>query len=140
MDDIFGYKNFRNEIRWGYRTGGGTKDRWMPKSDVIIFYTKSDNYTFNQQKEIIRQHRYYGHKSIKEFKDEQGWYRLGNGRDFWQDIQPDVGQTNGNNTENKERVKYSTSKPIEVLERIIKASSNENDLVVVMAGDPLASR
>jgi site-specific DNA-methyltransferase (adenine-specific) len=129
LDEVFGYNNFVNEISWGYRTGGGTKKRWMPKTDKLEFYTKSENYNFNAQEEQIRQNRYYGHKSIREFKDENGWYRIGTARDFWQDIQPEVGQTNGKNTENKERIKYSSSKPIVLLERIVKASSNENDIV-----------
>jgi DNA modification methylase len=48
MDAIFGHENFRNEIIWK-RTGshGGSK-RWGPVHDTLLFYTKSDKYTWNR--------------------------------------------------------------------------------------------
>jgi DNA modification methylase len=56
MDDIFGYKNFKNEISWIYRSQGFSKKKWSEKHDVVLFYTKSGDYTFNlesvREKEI----------------------------------------------------------------------------------------
>ena len=42
MDDIFGYDNFRNEIIWGYKTGGASKKEYSKKHDVILFYKPFD--------------------------------------------------------------------------------------------------
>ena len=44
LDDIFGYENFRNEITWCYSGGGVSKKSYPAKSDVIIWYSKSDQY------------------------------------------------------------------------------------------------
>lgn len=49
-DEIFGYKNFRNEIVWQRKIGTnstGEARGWPNNSDYILFYTKSNNYTFN---------------------------------------------------------------------------------------------
>jgi len=51
LDAIFSPKNFRNEIIWSYRTGGSSERYWSQKHDTILFYSKSDNYIFNTQKE-----------------------------------------------------------------------------------------
>lgn len=51
MDSIFGHHNFRNEIVWHYG-GRGAKARshqFPRNSDYILFYSKSDNYTYNRQ-------------------------------------------------------------------------------------------
>lgn len=42
LDDIFGYKNFQNEIVWYYRGGGVSKERFGRKHDTIFFYAKGD--------------------------------------------------------------------------------------------------
>jgi adenine specific DNA methylase Mod len=47
LDDIFGYENFRNEIVWCYKTIGLGKT-YLSKHDVILYYSKSDNITFNK--------------------------------------------------------------------------------------------
>ena len=44
MDEVFGYDNFRNEIVWCYAGGGIPKNNYPKKHDVILFYTKSNNY------------------------------------------------------------------------------------------------
>lgn len=51
LDGIFGKRNFRNEVVWLYKTGGVSKRWFGKKHDTILFYSKSDEYTFNQQKE-----------------------------------------------------------------------------------------
>ena len=47
MDEIFGIDNFRNEIVWWYLWGGRGKTQWNSKHDTILFYTKSNDWTFN---------------------------------------------------------------------------------------------
>ena len=49
LDEVFGEDRFRNEIVWGYRTGGTSKTCFAKKHDTLFFYSKSDDYTFNLQ-------------------------------------------------------------------------------------------
>jgi adenine specific DNA methylase Mod len=53
MDEVFGEKNFINEIVWGYRIQGVGKTTWARKHDTILFYSKSDKYTFKPMKEKV---------------------------------------------------------------------------------------
>ena len=113
MDNVFGYDNFRNEIVWTYRSGGGSNKKFGQKHDVIIYYSMP-NATFNVLREpysaIIADKR-------KHLFNDNG-KALG---DSW--------DLNLLSTVSKERVGYATQKPKALIERIIKASSNEGDLV-----------
>ena len=60
LDVIFGEKNFRNEIVWGYRTGGNSKWQFSKKHDIIFFYSKSNNKIFNTQFYLSLQKYKYG--------------------------------------------------------------------------------
>lgn len=73
MDGIFGHTNFRNEIIWK-RTGshGGSK-RWGPVHDTILFYTASDNYTWNR---VFQDYDQKYLDNFYRFTDERGRYRL----------------------------------------------------------------
>lgn len=120
MDMIFGKNQFRNEIVWGYRTGGVSNRYWASKHDIILFYTKTDNYKFNALKERI----YYEKPFFSPKQDEQGrYYADVYIRDVWDDIKPVINVS-------KERIGYPTQKPEALLQRIIMASSDEGDLVL----------
>lgn len=132
MDEIFGKTNFVNEIVWHYHTGMRVKTHWNRKHDVILMYSKTkDNIIFNQQTET----RIYPFKPsmasdggavIEEILNRDG-VRTGifkstlMSRDVW-----DISQVFNMS---KEYAGYATQKPEALLERIIKASSNEGDLV-----------
>jgi len=119
LDRIFGTRNFRNEIVWSYRTGGASRRHFARKHDTIFFYTKSDNYLFNPQKERI----YYEKPFFSPAKDAEGrYYADVFTRDCWE-IRAVINVS-------KERLGYATQKPLALLERIIKASSNEGDIVL----------
>ena len=83
MDKIFGYENFRNEIVWKYSQGGKSQEHWARKHDVILFYTKTPNYYFDNSSVRIplTQHKrsttgsYGGRMGV----DEQGMQNLGSG-------------------------------------------------------------
>ena len=107
MDELFGIKNFRNEIVWKYGLGGSGNREFAKKHDNILFYSKSNGYIFNIQYENATSNRLKG--KTKKMTD------------VW-DI-PTL------NNMAKERTGYNTQKPKELLERIIKASSNEGDVV-----------
>ena len=128
MDIVFGQKNFRNEIVWCYRSTSQAS-RWFPrKHDVIFFYPKTDIYRFNPDsvriafaKPLVKHGPTWksGNKEDLEKRTAKGKIP----EDFWTDIYPV-------NSMAKERTKYPTQKPVALLERIIKASSNEGDLVL----------
>ncbi|MDR0525261.1 MAG: site-specific DNA-methyltransferase [Spirochaetaceae bacterium] len=126
LDKLFGEKNFRNEIVWSYRTGGAGKKQFARKHDSIWFYTKSKNYNFNTQYYKSWQNKRYAYNpNYPEIWDEKEkkWYHEAICRDVWDDINP-IG------TESNERIGYPTQKPEALLERIIKASSNKDDVVL----------
>ena len=70
MDGIFGHKHFRNEVVWR-RTGAHNKsNRWGPVHDVILYYTASDTYAWNNP----RQPYMLGHVD-EHFKKTNGGYK-----------------------------------------------------------------
>ena len=131
LDAIFGKNNFRNEIIWCYRGAGYPKKDFGKRHDVIFRYSKTNNFIFNL--DAVREE--YAEATKERFKHHIGNIR--NGRDFgvqqlnplgkqpddWWQIQPVAPSA-------KERLGYPTQKPEALLERIIKASSKEGDLVL----------
>lgn len=120
MDKIFGFNNFKNDIIWCYHGGGISKYQFKRKHDNILFYSKSNSYIFNLP-------------IIKNEKSGTKYYLKGvpiksEGKvieDWWSDI-----PSRGTATMSKEWLNYETQKPEALLERIIKASSNENDIIL----------
>jgi DNA modification methylase len=126
MDEVFGEGNFLNEIIWGYRTGGISKGFYARKHDDILFYAKNiGKVLFNTQYYKSYQQKKYNFEGVEDLWDEEKkqWYHNSVCRDIWDDVYP-IG------TENSERVDYPTQKPEALIERIIKASSNEGDVVM----------
>lgn len=203
LDATFGPEHFQNEIIWK-RTGshGGSK-RWGPLHDTILFYSKSQSFTWNK---VFQTYDESYLDNFYRFKDERGRYRLvtltgagtrtgdsgkpwrgvdptASGRHwavpatalqaaypdedlsnrstqekldlldaaglvYWptrgsvpqqkryadespgvqvQDIITDIGPIS---SQSQERLGYPTQKPLALLERIIRASSNEGDLLL----------
>ena len=122
LDDIFGEKNFINEIIWNYKSGGVSKRRFARKHDTLLFYAKSSKYYFKAQKEISynRDYKPYRFKGVAEYKDELGWYTMVNMKDVWQINM--VGRTSA------ERTGYATQKPEKLIERILESCTREGDL------------
>ena len=129
LDSVFSEKNFINEIIWGYRTGGNSKNQFSKKHDIIYFYSKSKDKVFNTQFYLsLQKHKYgFGKKHGYELINQNGnYYKKSICRDIWDDI--DAIGTMGR--PNEPRTGYPTQKPLALLERIIKASSNEGDMVL----------
>jgi site-specific DNA-methyltransferase (adenine-specific) len=125
LDEVFGRECFQNEIIWSYRTGGASQRRFARKHDNIFFYTKSlSDWTFNPRKErSYMMHRYGYRKSDFQIDSQTGQqFSLVFPRDVWEI--PSVGSVTA------ERVGYPTQKPEHLLERIIRSSSNEGDVVL----------
>ena len=124
LDCLFGEGNFRNEIIWSYASGGASTRHFSKKHDTIYMYSKTDRYIFNVQKDKSYIKGKFGFKEAQHVlhKDEKGWFTDINMRDVWQlDI---VGRSSS------ERTGYPTQKPLALLERIITASSNKDDVVL----------
>jgi len=144
LDEIFGKDNLVNEISWVY-TGreAPAKNKLTRKHDTILFYSKSENYIFNQQYDP------YDEKYVKLYfiqRDKGGrlfqWQPDGKGshykqyldeskgipfRDWWQ-IKPVHGIDYMKRGES-EYLGFPTQKPETLLERIIKISTNEGGIV-----------
>ncbi|MCL2710584.1 MAG: HNH endonuclease [Planctomycetaceae bacterium] len=136
LDFIFGKNNFRNEIVWCYTGPSGSKKNFPAKHDTILRYSKSDAFIFNA--DLIRipykaLHTDKG-KNAKIWKTEgklqdetvrQEYIEKGKiPEDFWIDI------PSGGHISPHERTGYPTQKPLALLYRIIRASSNEDDIVL----------
>jgi len=134
LDKIFGYERFQNELIWFYKGGGSSPKRFSRKHDVIFWYTKTDEWTFNlddvrvpYSDEILsrppssyRHHHYKG--SPKAVVD--GWTLNPKGK-----RPDDVLEIPIVNPEARERIGYPTQKPERLLEHIILACSKPNDVV-----------
>lgn len=137
LDEVFGYENFRNEIYWYYYNKmPDTRKGVFPRAtDTIYWYVKnkSSNYCFNPLtekrdtpvKQLVR--KKVDGKAINA-RDEEGnvMYQIRDERvvdNVWRlsMLQP---------ADRTENLFYQTQKPEALLERIIKASSNEGDLVM----------
>ena len=141
LDEVFGYENFQREIIWDITVLSGFKTQaknWIRGHDCILYYTKSDAKIFNK---LLQQHtkkyidmfnrvdengeKYMvAHGSKRFLKDvlESGGKPFG---DVWNDIMSFQQQPTSS-----EKVDYPTQKPETLLDRIIKASSNEGDLIL----------
>lgn len=131
LDDIFGGENFRNEIIWTYYGASSPKQRQFPrKHDTIFWYNKGKEWTFNEDDVRIP----YAESTLKRIKTTPTSIFHGKitkrtanikGKiieDYWH-IPAVVSNA-------KERQGYPTQKPEALLERIIKVSSNKDDVIL----------
>lgn len=117
LDNIFGRECFLNEIIWAYDYGGRTKKKWPPKHDNILVYVKNPAcYTFNY--DDIDRIPYMAPKLVGPEKASRGKTPTDT---WWHTIV---------STNSKEKTGYPTQKPLAILKRIIRASSNPGDTVL----------
>ena len=136
MDILFGKGNFRNDIVWCYTAPANIKSHFPRKHDNILFYSKSEEVCFNYNAVRVKHKRQHlsagatgmagGKRSIAEIRQkEEEALKVGKiVEDWWSDI------GSGSHVPKKERTGWTTQKPLVLLERIIKASSNKGDLVL----------
>src|SRR5579872_1412926 len=144
LDEVFGFSasasgpGFKNEIIWHYQSGGRTRKRYARKHDTILFYTKSAQYCFHAERISEKRGADKRNHMRKEVNAEGrvNWTIKSNGRtysydenslmtpsDVWSDI-------SHLHQKDPERNGYATQKPAALVERIIFASSEEEDLVL----------
>jgi site-specific DNA-methyltransferase (adenine-specific) len=130
LDEIFGKNNFVSEVIWSYAWGVRTAKCWNKKHDVILMYAKSSNFIFNSNEvleerkasEATQNRLKYKGAMITDWNKGRGTEELALPTDVW--YIPTI------NAMSKERTGYPTQKPLALLHRIIKASSNEGDIVM----------
>ena len=130
LDDIFGYNNFRNEIVWCYRGGGSSKRDFGKRHDTIFRYTKSDKYKFYPDAIRIP----YQAEGIRR-TDDAMWGKHKGAEKVYKPhpkgkVPEDWWPINIINANDPERLGYPTQKPEKLLERIIMASSNKEDIIL----------
>lgn len=134
LDEIFGEKNLRNEIIWCY-TGPGSPGmkQFNRKHDVIYWYSKSDKWRFNSN-DIRVPYKDENQSLRKAFAPEGSWSdediakmrERGRIPDDWWEFSVAARKR----VDGVERTAYPTEKPQPLLERIIRASSSEGDIVL----------
>jgi DNA modification methylase len=157
MDKIFGYRNLVNEITWHYKSFHGNVKRYFArKHDTLLLYRKGETWTFNRQFSagnegtidferwndyLVNGYQILGsnmpmqdsrfvrffNRWVREHGREPGpddvvYEVLGQSLDSVWDIKPV-------DPKDRNRIGYPTQKPDELLETVIKASSNEGDVV-----------
>lgn len=135
LDAIFCTKggDFRNEIVWCYRKWSVNQKQFVSNHDILLFYTKSSKNIFNTQYLPLSEgtvKRWKGKKQQAVF-DETGKRLASNLSEESQGVPMfDWWEISVINPAAKERLGYPTQKPEALLERIIKVSSNEGDVVL----------
>ena len=179
MDSVFGQGNFQNEVVWRRTTAHNDSKRYGSNVDKILFYTKSNRWTWNVQYQPYTEE--YKKRFNRKDPDGRAWsdeklvakglsgggyeYEYKGAFSLWavpletmkrldsdnrlhftskggirykkyldemkgrpaQSLWDDI---NALNSQAKERTGYPTQKPLALLDRIIKASSNEDDIVL----------
>lgn len=145
MDVIFGVQNFRNEIVWHYSGWNAKlKQKFNSRHDVIFLYSKSGNQTFysysvpwesEDEYIVARKQKVHIDDSGKKYvlsdagKGKRIKRYLHEAMEYGKPVD-DVWDIDKINNSSKEALGYPTQKPEGLLERIIKASSNEGDWVL----------
>ena len=138
MDEIFGEDKFINEIVWHYADymQGNATNALPKKHDNIYFYSKSEDYYYKRVSERlvtpVKRNKVVWNKdtqSLEVARDENGKIIYTTFDKKFLDSVWEIGQTSVTRKTSRENVGYATQKPEALLERIIKASSNE-DMVV----------
>ena len=152
MDTIFGRDNFRNELVWGYNKWTNAANYFQRNHDTILFYAKSEQVAFTKQywmtehkqkvvargwdsnkvqggvRQLLVYDRIKAGKEIQNPKYDKVVYRDdANPGTAMSDVWSDIKYLS---SASKERTGYPTQKPLALYERIIKASSNEGDMVL----------
>ena len=143
MDEIFGEDNFRNEIIWHYADymQGNARNALPKKHDNIYFYSKSEEYYYKRVTEKlsspIKRNKVVWNKetqALEVARDEDGKIIYSDFNEKFLDSVWNIGQTAVTRKTSREFLGYATQKPEALLERIIKASSNEGMLIADFFG------
>lgn len=133
-DDLFGFKQFQNEIIWYFRGGGVSKSRFARRHHSIFFYTKGKKWIFNidplrqpYSEDTLERTKYkaraFRNRSTKVYDQWEPNIKGKHPDDVITDIQPEMPSS-------KARRGYPTQKPYKLLERLILGASKEGEIVL----------
>jgi len=157
LDSIFERENFRNEIIWAYHGPGSPKmKQYNRKHDNILWYSKSNIWIFNGDDVRMSSEVHVGgfnnemsadvsNDYTEKGKIPEDWWEMGRdkeefieelsilydeyeriqNKDWWKMAVAARIRVDG-----KKRSGYLTEKPYKLIERFIKAHSNENDIIL----------
>ncbi len=123
LDEIFSPAHFVNEIIWCYGGGSNAKRHFHRKHDTIFWYSKGENYIFNPvYRPYTEKTKGRGLTKVKgpDYKLNKKGALM---HDWWTDINKILSPTA------YENLKFPTQKPLALLERIIKAASDEDSII-----------
>lgn len=134
LDAVFSKKYSRNEIIWCYPPTGKSPKKFFPrKHDVILFYSKTDDNFYKQPYTEMTESTKQAYSAVDKdgrlyskahggitYLDEQKGRPVPS---WWDDI------GSGSHMPQKERTGYPTQKPLKLLNRIIRTSSREGDII-----------
>lgn len=144
MDAIWNHNNrkrsnsFKNEIVWYYRSPSHTSKKYRKMHDIILFYTKTENYVFDTPKPIYENELFLRdtvrrdviNKESEHIKDGKGKYkriRIRSDDAFLRDVWDDIGILP---LMISEHLGYPTQKPSLLYTRMIETSSEDGDVVL----------
>ena len=155
LDRIFGRNNFRNEVVWHYNKWTNAAKHFQRNHDIILVYSKKDGYTFNKiygepadtQKAVMKKgwnvnkvsdglqlliyNKVKSDMAIKSGKiDTTKYVRIVDKTESKGTAINDVWNIKYLHSQAKERTGFRTQKPLDLLRRIIEASSNQGDIVM----------
>jgi len=138
LDEVFGQKMFRSEIIWHYRRWSNSQRSLLPAHQTIYFYSKSDDYKFNESYQDyspstnvdqILQKRARDESGKSTYARDESGFPISNGSKRGVPLS-DVWDIPFLNPKARERTGYPTQKPLLLLERIIELSTVEGDQVL----------
>jgi adenine-specific DNA-methyltransferase len=157
MDEVFGKDNFLNNVIWSYQTRHSSDRFWNRKHDDLLLYKNGDTWTFNWRDPDVMQALSPVTIAKYRLRDEKGLYRLcgrflkdspiKGAKDVdpkWEKehpelvvrdyLRPGIPPNDSffipmENQSSDDRTDFATQKPTALLNKLIRASSNEGDLV-----------
>jgi adenine-specific DNA-methyltransferase len=137
MDEVFGKDNFVNEICWWYKRWSAAASTFQRMHDTLYFYRKTERYKFNQLFQPLAASTAAIHGDTRRINvpDETGKLVTIRTDEPSKGVQMhDVWEVPFVVAHSQEQVGYGTQKPIELISRILEASSNPGDLVADFFG------
>ena len=137
LDEVFGYKNFQNEIIWTYRRWSNAKKGLLNAHQAILFYSKTKKFKFNRHYQDYSPTTNIDQIFQERFRNEHGKsaYKKDGKKNILLEKKKgvplsDVWEIPYLNPKARERTGFPTQKPILLLEKIISLSSDKGDIIL----------